>query len=243
MTRRPAKNRPASLKQKLRKLALAGLLLALALPPLLVLPWRWVNPPISALMLLRLAEPNAGELRYRWVDAATLPKHVALAFVSAEDQRFFEHRGVDLKSLQQAIRDRWRGKGLRGASTITQQVAKNLFLWPGRSFVRKGVEIYFAIWVELFWPKQRTLEIYMNIVELGRGVYGVEAASQRFLAKPASKLAPRDAALLAAVLPNPRRLLVAKPSNYVRERQTQIYAEMQELRAYLSARGATLPGR
>lgn len=194
-------------------------------------------------MLLRLAEPGAGELRYRWVDIASLPKHAALAFVTAEDQRFFEHRGIDLSSLQIAISDYWRGQGLRGASTITQQVAKNLFLWPGRSFVRKCIEMYFAVWIEAFWPKARTLEIYMNIVELGHGMYGLEAASRHVWGKPASKLSARDAALLAAVLPNPRRWSINQPTAYVRARQDKIYADMQSMRAYLNAQKISLPGR
>jgi monofunctional biosynthetic peptidoglycan transglycosylase len=149
--------------------------------------------------------------------------------MAAEDQRFLEHHGIDFVSLDRALEDYRDGDSLRGASTITQQVAKNLFLWEGRSFVRKALEAYFALVIELLWSKQHILETYLNIAEFGPGVFGVEAAAQRFFGVPARRLTAPQAALLAAVLPNPRRFNVARPSDYVRSRQESILTQMRLL--------------
>lgn len=150
-----------------------------------------------------------------------------LAVIASEDQKFPSHWGFDMESINDAWEARERRQ--RGASTITQQVAKNLFLWRGPSWVRKGIEAYFTILIEALWPKQRVLEVYLNIAEFGRGIYGAEAASRFFYGKSAARLTSADAALLAAVLPNPVRLKVAAPSAYVRARQTWIVAQMAKL--------------
>lgn len=189
-----------------------------------VLALRWIAPPVTAMML---AQP--GPIRsvdYRWVPRGEIAESAAHAAIAAEDQRFLAHHGIDFESLGQALDDYQAGDGLRGASTITQQVAKNVFLWPGRSFVRKGLEAYFAFLLEALLPKQRILEIYLNIVELGPEVFGVEAAAQRFFGRSAAALTPQQAALLAAVLPNPRRLQAGEPSVYVRGRQAWVLTQM-----------------
>jgi monofunctional biosynthetic peptidoglycan transglycosylase len=154
---------------------------------------------------------------------------MALAVVATEDQRFPYHRGFDFKSISDALEEHRKGRRLRGASTITQQVAKNLFLWSGRSYVRKGLEAYFTILLELLWSKRRILEVYLNIVEFGNGTHGVHAAAKNFLGKKPSQLTRWDAALLAAVLPNPRILKVRNPSPFVRQRQHWIVQQMGQL--------------
>jgi monofunctional biosynthetic peptidoglycan transglycosylase len=215
---------------------LAALILAPILATLLL---RWVPPLFSTLMVQRQVTAwwNGTDYdgRYQWVRLSDISPHAAVAVVAAEDQKFADHWGFDSESIVEALEARQRGGRLRGASTITQQVAKNLFLWPGRSFVRKGLEAGWTILIETLWPKRRTLEVYLNIVELGNGVYGVGAASQRYFGKPASRLTPEEAALLAAVLPNPHRLRVDRPSAYVRERQAWILGQMDQIggRAYL----------
>src|SRR5262249_36670186 len=147
---------------------------------------------------------------FEWVNLEEISPHAAVAVIASEDQQFPFHAGFDFNSIREAVRASEHGKRLRGASTISQQVAKNLFLWSGHSFVRKGLEAYFTVLIEAMWPKERILETYLNIAEFGRGVYGVEAAARRFYRKPASRLTSHDAALLAAVLPNPVRLRVEK---------------------------------
>jgi monofunctional biosynthetic peptidoglycan transglycosylase len=203
------------------------LLVWLALSFSAVLALRWVTPPFTAIML---EQPGSlSKLEYSWVDAKAIASSAARAAMAAEDQRFLEHHGIDFVSLDRALADYRDGDGLRGASTITQQVAKNLFLWQGRSFVRKGLEAYFALLIELLWSKQHILETYLNIAEFGPGVFGVEAAAQRFFGVPASRLTAPQAALLAAVLPNPHRFNAARPSGYVRSRQSSILTQMRLL--------------
>ena len=149
--------------------------------------------------------------------------------VAAEDQRFPDHIGFDFVEIQEALEDQDEGKPLRGASTLSQQVAKNLFLWSGRDWIRKGLEAWFTVLLELCWPKQRILEVYLNIAEFGEYTFGVEAASQRFFKKPAAQLSTREAARLAAVLPNPQRYRVDQPSAYVLKRQRWIEQQMRQL--------------
>lgn len=208
-------------------LALACLAVA-ALSVLLVTALRWVDAPTSAFMLrARFVEDLP--VRYRWADMSRISPHAAMAVIAAEDQLFPFHPGFDLESIREAAERNARERRVRGASTISQQVAKNLFLWPERSYVRKGLEAYFTVLIELIWPKERILETYLNVAEFGRGIYGVEAAAQRFFRMPAHELGPYEAALLAAVLPNPRRLKVERPSPYVVQRRDWILAQMRGL--------------
>jgi monofunctional biosynthetic peptidoglycan transglycosylase len=196
---------------------------------------RRVDPPLTAVML---QQPGPiGELHYAWVDRGAIAWDAARAVMASEDQRFEHHHGIDFVSLDRALADYADGDNLRGASTITQQVAKNVFLWQGRSFVRKALEAYFAVVLELCLPKERILELYLNVAEFGPGVFGVEAAARAYFDSSASALDLSQAALLAAVLPNPHRLLVARPSDYVRERQEAIVAEVQLLEARGHYRG------
>jgi monofunctional glycosyltransferase len=194
---------------------------------------RWIPPLRTAVMVERwIAAQRQGQTyqtQYHWVPWARIPAWAPLAVIAAEDQHFAEHHGFDVDSIQSALAEHERGARLRGASTISQQTAKNLFLWSGRSYLRKGLESYFTALIELLWPKRRILEVYLNIVELGDGVFGIEAASQRYFHKPASRLLPEEAALLAAVLPNPRRLRADRPSSYVEERRAWILRQMEHL--------------
>ncbi len=198
-----------------------------------VLVFRWLDPPTTSFMIqyqtLETRPAAFQEIRYRWVDLERISKDMQLAVVAAEDQKFPYHSGFDLESISDAVEDRLRGDRLRGASTISQQTAKNLFLWPGRSFLRKGLEAWFSMLLEFCWSKARILEIYLNIAEFGRGIYGVEAAARHFFHKHADGLRLEEAAVLAAVLPNPRRLLASHPSAYVRERARWILEQMRLL--------------
>ena len=197
-----------------------------------VLVLRWVDPPTSAFMIADRLGSWVGPsypLRHEWTDWDRIAGTMKVAVIAAEDQTFPEHRGFDFKSIDKALEERERGRRVRGASTISQQVAKNLFLWSGRSWIRKGLEAYFTLLIETLWPKQRILEVYLNVAQFGRGIYGVSAASQTFFHKPAARLNSADAALLAAVLPNPVRLRVNAPSRYVRTRQQWIMSQMRGL--------------
>jgi monofunctional biosynthetic peptidoglycan transglycosylase len=151
--------------------------------------------------------------------------------IAAEDQKFLLHDGFDFQQIEKAVNDAQRGRRLRGASTISQQVAKNLFLWSGQSWVRKGLEVWFTLWIEWLWPKERILEVYLNSAQFGRGIWGVQAASRHYFGKDAAQLLPPEAALLAAVLPSPTRFRVIDPSMYVRNRQAWILGQMNRLSA------------
>jgi monofunctional biosynthetic peptidoglycan transglycosylase len=195
---------------------------------------RWINPPFTAFMAAAQTAAWAGGdanylTRHSWVELQRISPNLPLAVVASEDQKFPEHRGFDVEAIEKAYALNQHSHRVRGASTISQQVAKNLFLWSGRSFFRKGLEAYFTVLIEALWPKRRILEVYLNIAEFGPGTYGAEAAAQRYFHKPASRLARSDAAVLAAVLPNPQRLSAAAPSRYVLERRDWILGQMQGL--------------
>jgi monofunctional biosynthetic peptidoglycan transglycosylase len=195
---------------------------------------RWVNPPVTAF----IAEAQAAAwssrdanyvFRHSWVDLDQISPNLPLAVVASEDQKFPEHWGFDVSAIERAYALNQHSHRVRGASTISQQVAKNLFLWSGRSYFRKGLEAYFTVLIEALWPKRRILEVYLNIAEFGYGTYGAEAAAQRFFHKPASRLSRGDAAALAAVLPNPERYSAAAPSRFVQQRRDWILGQMQAL--------------
>jgi monofunctional biosynthetic peptidoglycan transglycosylase len=196
--------------------------------------FRWINPPYSAFMaeaqIAAWANRDSSYVfRYSWVDLSRISPNLPLAVVASEDQKFPEHWGFDVESIEKAYALNQHSHRVRGASTISQQVAKNLFLWSGRSYFRKGLEAYFTVLIEGCWPKRRILEIYLNIAEFGHGTYGAEAAAQRFFRKSAARLSRSDAAVLAAVLPNPVRLSAAAPSRYVQQRRDWILGQMQAL--------------
>ncbi|HEX4151397.1 MAG TPA: monofunctional biosynthetic peptidoglycan transglycosylase [Steroidobacteraceae bacterium] len=221
----------------MRRLVRGVLWLALAcvvLSVLWVLIFRWVNPPYSAFMAeSRISAWSLGDRTYvfrrTWVDLTHISPNLPLAVVASEDQKFPEHRGFDVEAIEKAYAMNQHSHRVRGASTITQQVAKNLFLWSGRSYFRKALEAYFTVLIESCWPKRRILEIYLNIAEFGYGTYGAEAAAQHFFHKPASRLSRSDAAILAAVLPNPEHWSAAAPSRYILERRDWILSQMQAL--------------
>ena len=224
--KRSARRRPR--KRRWIVVPVAAVIALLALGVALTLPLRWLDPLTTAFML----RDGSGRepLLQEWQDWEQLGSAAALAVVAAEDQRFGDHFGLDLDSIRDSIEQAQDGGRMRGASTISQQVAKNLYLWPGRSFVRKGLEAFFTLLLETCLSKKRILEIYLNIAEFGPGIYGVAAASRYYLGKPPSRMRDAEAALLAAVLPNPARFRIDEPSDYVRERQAWILGQMQRLR-------------
>ena len=221
--------------QPLKHMKRAALILfAATILPVVVL--RWLPPPTSAFMLQQsmLARwKNQGDvyIHYQWVDRERISPHAGRAVIAAEDQKFPNHWGFDREAIAEAWEDRRKGTRIRGASTISQQVAKNLFLWPGKSFVRKGIEAYFTVLIEVLWPKSRILEVYLNIAQFGPGIYGVSEASKIFFGKASSDLTPEECALLAAALPNPLRLIIDRPSVYMRQRTNQILKEMSRIKA------------
>lgn len=217
-------------RQRLRRAVALAVLFFLVMPAMPVLLLRVVPPPASTMMVKRWVDARSAgrdfDLQYDWVSSKKIARSLRAAVVASEDQRFYDHGGFDWKELGNAV-DEWRGGGsLRGASTISQQVAKNLFLWPGRSFLRKVFEAWFTLWIEWLWPKERILEVYLNIAEMGDGVFGAEAASRRYFKHPAATLVPHESALLAAMLPSPLRSNPANPSGYLRARQRWILRQM-----------------
>ena len=219
---------------RLLKWFLAVLLAWLLLTATPVLLLRWLRPLTSALMLEAAAQAWAAQdhgyrTDFEWVSLEQISPHAAIAVIASEDQLFPFHAGFDFDSIREAVRESERGRRLRGASTISQQVAKNLFLWSRHSLVRKGLEAYFTVLIETLWPKERILEMYLNVAQFGNGVYGVQAAAERFWHKPARRLTSADAALLAAVLPNPLRLHADRPSRYVLSRRDWILDQMRML--------------
>ncbi len=196
-----------------------------------VLLLRWFNPPTSAFMLQRLysGEYDTIELKHQWRELKKISPSLAMSVIASEDQKFADHFGFDVAAIQQVIEAGQAGKKMRGASTISQQLAKNLFLWPGRSWVRKGLEVYFTATIELMIPKRRILELYLNVVEFGDGIYGAEAASQSIFGVPALSLNANQAALLAARLPAPKTYLISPPSDYMRQRSQWIIKQISQL--------------
>ena len=218
--------------KRVRKWVLWVLLVACFGPVIQVALLRVIDPPFTAMVCFQsLSNLFSGEDLF-WshdnVDRDEMSRHVLAALVAAEDQRFWQHQGFDFKAIEQAQRDHERRltRPLRGASTISQQVAKNLFLPPWRSFIRKGVEAYYTVLIEFMWPKERILEMYANIAEFAPGVYGVEAGARHHFNKSAKQLSPRQSALMAAVLPNPKRWTASKPSPYIRRRAARIQRQM-----------------
>jgi monofunctional biosynthetic peptidoglycan transglycosylase len=207
---------------------------AVVLSVLSVALLRWIDPPYSAFMAEKRIEAWVTHDRdyvfqHTWVDLARISPNLPLAVVASEDQKFPEHWGFDVEAIEKAYQLNQHSHRVRGASTISQQVAKNLYLWSGRSYFRKGLEAYFTLLIEAFWPKRRILEVYLNIAEFGNGTYGAEAAAERFFHRPAARLSRSDAAVLAAVLPNPERYSAAAPSHYVQQRRDWILGQMQAL--------------
>jgi monofunctional biosynthetic peptidoglycan transglycosylase len=223
-----------SFGQRLKRRAMRVFLVLLLLPWLLIGCMRWIDPFYSAFMLVTRIERSLHELpkrniRYKWVDYEKISPAMRLAVIAAEDQRFAEHSGFDWKAIQKALRHNGHNNPIKGASTISQQVAKNLFLWRGQSYLRKGIEAYLTFIIELLWPKQRILEVYLNIAQFSPRHFGVGYASRHFFNTTASNLTTNQATLLAAVLPAPSTYVAAKPSRFVRSRQYWIKRQMKRL--------------
>lgn len=200
----------------------------------LTLIYRFIPVPVTPLMVIRLWEQAWDEKKdvrlYKdWVSIDNISKNMPQAVYAAEDQKFLEHNGFDWKAMEEAWEKNKKGKRIKGASTISQQTAKNVFLWPSRNLIRKGLEAYFTFLIETIWTKERIMEVYLNVIEMGPGIYGIEAASQTFYNRPASKLTRQQAAMIAAVLPNPIRWSPAKPTGYIRGRQSWILRQMNNL--------------
>lgn len=219
--------------KKVLRLLKWAILIFVASSIFITLIFRFINPPITPLMMIRVVEQIAdGEkptLKKDWVSIDEISTNMKLAVIASEDNNFESHFGVDFKAIQKANKLNQKGKKIRGASTITQQTAKNIFLWPARTWVRKGLELYFTGLVEVFWGKKRIMEVYLNMIEMGDGIYGVEAASQEYFHKSASKLSRSEAAAIAAVLPNPRRWRPDRPTPYIQKKKGWIQWNMNNV--------------
>ena len=193
----------------------------------LVVLFKWVPVPITPLMVIRyFQEDNNNTLKHDWEPLENISRHLQLAVVCSEDQNFIKHHGFDMKAIEKAMAYNKKGKRVRGASTISQQTAKNVFLWPHRSWFRKGLEAYFTFLIELIWSKERIMEVYLNSIEMGPGIYGAEAASLYWFKKPAAKLTKQEAAAITAILPNPLRYKARPATPYIQGRKAWIMRQM-----------------
>ena len=200
---------------------------------LAVVAYRWLPVSVTPLMVIRCVQQvGHGEkirLRHHWVPLDSISKYMPVAVMASEDQLFMEHHGFDFNAIEQAVKERQAGKRQRGGSTISQQTAKNVFLWPHQSWLRKGLETYFTALIELCWSKQRIMEVYLNSIEMGDGIYGAEAVAQLHFGCKAADLTRANCALIAATLPNPLRYDSANPSAYMLKRQTWIMRQMKHI--------------
>jgi monofunctional biosynthetic peptidoglycan transglycosylase len=200
-----------------------------------VVLYKFVNPPVTPLMVIRVVEQayngQTVRLKKQWVPMKAISHNLPMAVVASEDNLFMEHKGFDFESIDKAreFNKQKHGKKVRGASTISQQTAKNVFLWPQRSWLRKGLEVYFTVLIEFVWGKKRILEVYLNVIETGKGIYGVEATSQENFGKSASQVSRGEAALIAAVLPNPLKWSPSSPTPYIIGRQQWILWNMNNI--------------
>ena len=205
---------------------------------LAVLLYRWIPVYVTPLMVIRCVQQvRRGEqikLKHHWVPLDSMSIYMPVAVMASEDQRFLDHRGFDFKEIRNAVAERASGKRNRGGSTISQQTAKNVFLWPQSTWVRKGFETYFTVLIELLWDKHRIMEVYLNSIEMGDGIYGAEAVAQQHFFRSASKLTRPNCALIAATLPNPLRFSSKEPSSYILRRQTSIMREMRHIDVFPS---------
>jgi monofunctional biosynthetic peptidoglycan transglycosylase len=220
-------SRKAAAKSRVVRVLLWLAAIMLLLPAAVIALYAVVPPPLTPLMAMRWFD-GAG-LRKEWVPLSRVAPHVPRAVIASEDNLFCEHAGFDWRSIGEAVEDYSTGRRMRGASTISMQTAKNLFLWPGRDLARKSIEAYLTVLIELIWSKQRIMEVYLNIAEWGDGVYGIGAAARAYFGKPAGSLTQREAALLAAVLPNPREWSPVHPSAYISGRADIIMRRIGQL--------------
>lgn len=200
----------------------------------LVIVFRFLPVPFTPLMAFRFFENTADDktvyFDHKWVPIEEISPSLQKAVIASEDATFLEHYGFDFNAIQKAVKRNKKGKKLVGGSTISQQTAKNVFLWQGRSWIRKGFEAYFTVLIEVFWPKERIMEVYLNSIEMGNGVYGAQAASRHWYSKDANQLTKRDAAGIAAILPNPRKFEASYSSAYINKRKSRIMAGMRRVK-------------
>lgn len=220
------------MKKTVRRI-LVGLLKLLAVFVLLSFTWvvayKYISPPITGMMIYKWWKQENYTIDYSWKDIKEINSSVPLAIISSEDQKFLDHNGFDVEAIKKAIESNKDSKKVRGASSISQQVAKNVFLLPTKSYLRKGLEVYFTFLIELVWGKQRIMEVYINVVELGEGVFGAEAAAQKYFKKSAKKLSRQNAALMATALPNPLIYKLKSPSGYMLKRSNWVLRQMNNL--------------
>lgn len=195
----------------------------------MVVVYKWVPVPFTPLMVIRYFENPDEDIKHDWVPMEEISGNLKVAVIASEDQNFPNHNGFDFKAIEKAMEENKKGRRVRGASTISQQTAKNVFLWPQRSWFRKGLEVYFTFWIELLWSKERILEVYLNSIEMGKGIYGAEAAAQAWFGKSAASLSAYEAAAIAAILPNPRKYRASPATSYIQGRQAWIVRQMRNL--------------
>ena len=195
----------------------------------MVVIYKWIPVPFTPLMAIRYFENTEEDIRHNWVPKEEISNNLKLAVIASEDQNFPNHNGFDYEAIKKAMEENKKGRRVRGASTISQQTAKNVFLWPQRSWFRKGLEVYFTFWIELLWSKERILEVYLNSIEMGKGIYGAEAAAKAWFGKSAENLSAYEAAAIAAILPNPRQYSARPASSYIQGRQGWIVRQMRNL--------------
>jgi monofunctional biosynthetic peptidoglycan transglycosylase len=216
--------------QKIKKIIFKFIVVFFVISIFSTIVFRWVPIPFTPLMILRNIEQwsvgKSATFEHKWVSMDKISPNLVKAVIVSEDQKFMEHFGFDMEAMEKAYEGNKKGKKIKGGSTITQQTAKNVFLWPQRSYVRKAFEVYFSFLIEVFWSKERILEVYLNSIEMGNGVYGAEAASQHWFRKPAVKLSTYEAASIAAILPNPRKYKATRSSRYVEGRKSWIVRQM-----------------
>lgn len=204
--------------------------LFLTIPIIAVVIYKWIPVPATPLMVIRYVEQKEADQetvwKHNWMPLDDISKELQLAVICSEDQNFLKHNGFDMKAIEKAFDNNQKGKRIKGASTISQQTAKNVFLWPQRSWLRKGMETYVTFWIELLWSKQRIMEVYLNSIEMGNGIYGAEAAAQYWFKKPAAKLSKSEAAAIAAILPRPLKYQANPPTNYIASRKLWIMKQM-----------------
>lgn len=199
---------------------------------LAVIAYRFIPVYITPLMVIRCIENGNLTIHHHWIPLDKMSPHMPVAVMASEDSRFLLHHGVDFNAIDKAAKHNMKGGRMHGASTISQQTAKNVFLWPGRSWLRKGLELYFTSLIEVFWGKHRIMEVYLNSIEMGDGIYGVDACAEYNFGKPARDLSRSDCALIAATLPNPRKFSSKYPSAYMRKRERQIKANMRYIPSF-----------
>jgi len=224
-----------SLLQKIKKVFIILFIVQL----LYIVVLKWINPPITLTQLVSFVEGNG--LKRDYISLQDIAPNARLAVIASEDQLFPDHNGFDVKSIEKVITEGAKKAGrIRGASTISQQVAKNVFLWQGRSWIRKGIEAYFTFMIEQVWGKKRILEVYLNVAEMGKGIFGIEQAAQEYFNKPAKKLSRKEAAMIAACLPNPKKYIVNPPSRYINQRYPWILHQMHNLEGDADIRELTI---